>query len=145
MKGKMPILGDGNNYRSMAYTENIVQGMVLAATKNIASGKTYWIADSEPYSMNKIIETIEILLENKFGKECDYGRIKLPFITGTISEIVDLCLQKIGIYHQKIHVLSEMNKNISCSVELAKQELGYDPEYSIRNGMLRSLEEIYSE
>jgi len=144
MEGKVPILGDGNNHRSMAYTENIVQGMVLAAINSIASGKIYWIADSEPYSMNNIIETIESLLENKFGMECDHGRMRLPSIIGTISEKIDLYLQKIGIYNQKIHVLSEMNKNISCSVELAKQELGYNPEFSIQNGMLKSLEEIYS-
>ena len=39
--GKAPIVGGGENSRSMAFTENIVQGLILAATKDIASGKTY--------------------------------------------------------------------------------------------------------
>ena len=30
-----------------------------------------------------------------------------------------------GLYHQKIHVLSEMNQSIACSVAKARRELGY--------------------
>ena len=142
-KGRVPIVGDGKNHRSMAYTENIVQGMVLASLKNIASGKTYWIADENSYSMNQIINTIEQLLEKNLGKRCNNGRIKLPNFIGQAAEFFDFYLQKLGFYHQKIHVLSEMNKNISCSINLAKKELGYHPEYSLENGMLKSLEEIY--
>jgi len=36
-------------------------------------------------------------------------------------------IQKFGLYQQKVHVLSEMNKNIACSVEKAQRELGYAP------------------
>jgi len=142
--GKGPIVGDGENRRSMAYTENLVQGMVLAATKEIASGRTYWIADEKPYTMNEIVETIESLLANKFGQECNYGRLKLPNFVSTIAENTDAILQWCGYYHQKIHVLSEMNKHIACTIDLAKKELGYLPEYSLKNGMVESLKELYS-
>jgi nucleoside-diphosphate-sugar epimerase len=40
---------------------------------------------------------------------------------------------------QKIHVLSEMNKTIACSVAKAERELGYDPKVSLREGMKRSI------
>ena len=83
--GKAPIVGGGENRRSMAYTENIVQGMVLAATKEIASGKTYWIADEEPYTMNEIVDTIESLLADEFDQECNYGRVNLPGFVSTIA------------------------------------------------------------
>lgn len=142
--GKAPIVGDGENRRSMAYTENIVQGMVLAATKEIASGKTYWIADERPYTMNEIVKTIESLLEDKFGQECTYGRMRLPGFVSTIAEKTDAVLQWFGLYHQKIHVLSEMNKHIACTVDGAKKELGYFPEYSIKQGMYISLSEVYN-
>jgi len=36
-------------------------------------------------------------------------------------------------------VLSEMNKNIACSVEKAEQELGYAPAIELEEGMRRSL------
>ena len=48
-----------------------------------------------------------------------------------------------GLYHQKIHVLSEMNKTIACDVSQAQNVLGYDPQISLEEGMRRSLAEIY--
>ena len=141
--GKVPIVGGGKNRRSMAYIENIVQGMVQAATKEIASGKTYWIADEKPYTMSEIVDTIENLLANKYGRECNYGRVKLPGVVSTLAEKTDAMLQWFGFYHQKIHVLSEMNKHIACSISRAKDELGYNPEYSLTEGMKKSLKELY--
>ena len=73
-KGKGPIIGDGNNKRSMVYTENLVQGMILCSNKEVASGNTYWISDEKPYSMNKIISTIEELLMTEFNQNCNLGR-----------------------------------------------------------------------
>ena len=141
--GKVPIIGDGENRRSMAYTENLVKGMVLAATKEIASGKTYWIADEKPYTMNEIVDTIESLLADEFGQECTYGRMKLPNFVSTIAEKTDSVLQWLGVYNQKIHVLSELNKNIACEIHLAQKELGYNPEISLKEGMKSSLIELF--
>ena len=142
--GKGPIVGDGNNVRSMAYVKNLVQGMVLSATKEISNKKTYWIADENPYTMNHIINTIEELLVNDFDQKCKMKRLKLPFLVGQIAEIIDFSLQFLGIYHQKFHVLSEMNKNIACTIDLAKNELGYKPEFDLKKGMKISLKELYN-
>ena len=141
--GNGPILGDGNNLRSMAYVSNLAQGIILSLSKKVASGKTYWIADENPYTMNEIINTIESILLNHFKQECDLGRLRLPNLVSNIAETIDYYLQKLGIYHQKIHVLSEMNKHIVCDISLAKNELGYKPEYSLKKGMYNSIKELY--
>ena len=141
--GKVPIVGNGENRRSMVYIENLVYGMILSATKEVASGKTYWIADQRPYNMNEIVDTIELLLEDEFGQECTYGRIRLPNIVSTIAEKTDGALQSLGFYNQKIHVLSEMNKHIACEINLAKEDLGYDPKISLKDGMRISIAEMY--
>jgi len=142
--GKVPIVGGGENIRSMGYTENLVQGMVLAAVNGISSGKTYWVADESPYTMNDIIDTIESLLENEFKLDCSHGRIKLPGFISFLAEKTDSMLQLFGLYNQKIHVLSEMNKHIACTISLAKDELGYSPEFELKDGMLNSLKELYN-
>jgi nucleoside-diphosphate-sugar epimerase len=67
----------------------------------------------------------------------------LPGFMSDIAQLVDWGLQTAGIYQQKIHVLSEMNKNIACSVEKAKKELGYDPRISLEEGMRRSLRWVW--
>jgi nucleoside-diphosphate-sugar epimerase len=53
--------------------------------------------------------------------------------------MADATLQALGLYHQKIHVLSEMNKTIACSVARAEAELGYKPAVALEEGMRRSL------
>jgi len=137
--GKAPIVGGGENLRSMAYVLNICQGAILAAMHENANGETYWIADERPYTMNEIINTVEKLLEEEFGQECAHKRLKLPGFVSDAAFLMDTVLQGMGLYHQKIHVLSEMNKTIVCSIKKANKELGYNPTVSLEEGMLRSL------
>jgi nucleoside-diphosphate-sugar epimerase len=137
--GKAPIVGSGNNLRSMAYVDNLCQGLILAAIRERAAGHVYWIADRRPYSMNEIMDTIERLLEKEFGHTCKHKRMKLPGFASEVAWLADKTLQALGIYHQKIHVLSEMNKTIACSVARAEKELGYKPTVALEEGMRRSL------
>ena len=137
--GKGPIVGSGNNLRSMAYVDNLCQGLILAAIRECAAGQVYWIADKRPYSMNEIMDTIERLLEKEFGYTCKHKRMKLPGFASEVAWLADKTLQALGIYHQKIHVLSEMNKTIACSVARAEKELGYQPTVALEEGMRRSL------
>ena len=137
--GKGPIVGSGNNLRSMAYVDNLCQGLILAAIRECAVGQVYWIADKRPYSMNEIMDTIERLLEKEFGHTCKHKRMKLPGFASEVAWLADKTLQALGIYHQKIHVLSEMNKTIACSVTRAEKELGYKPTVALEEGMRRSL------
>lgn len=141
--GKGPIVGDGQNLRSMAFCENLAQGLILAAITPEANGRVYWIADERPYSMHEIMDTVERLLETEFGQKCRHQRMKLPGFASEVAWLCDKVLQGLGLYHQKIHVLSEMNKTIACSVERAKRELGYLPMVALEEGMRRSLRDIY--
>jgi nucleoside-diphosphate-sugar epimerase len=137
--GKAPIVGSGENLRSMSYVDNLCCGLILAAMSRQASGQVYWIADERPYSMNEIVDTIERLLEREFNHRCLHKRLRLPGLASQVAYGVDLLLQSFGLYHQKIHVLSEMNKTIACSIAKAKRELGYHPVIDLEEGMRRSL------
>jgi len=141
--GKGPLVGGGGNRRSMAYVDNLCQGLILAAAVEAANGRTYWIADARPYTMAEIINTVERLLDTEFGQKCVHKRMQLPGLASEVAWIVDKTLQGLGLYHQKIHVLSEMNKTIACSVEKAKAELGYRPVVALEEGMRRSLKWVW--
>lgn len=143
--GRMPLVGDGSNRRSMAYTDNIVQGLLLCERTPAAAGRTYWIADRSAYSMNEIVETVGDVLEQDFGMTVKRGQIRLPGILSEVALLADRLIQGAGLYQQKIHVLSEMNKNIACSIERAQRELGYDPKVELREGMRRSVQALLRE
>jgi nucleoside-diphosphate-sugar epimerase len=137
--GKAPVVGGGENRRSMGYIDNVAQGLIRAAQVERANGQTYWIADDRPYSMNEIIDTIERLLEKEFGQACSHKRLRLPGLVSDMAGAMDASIQALGFYNQKIHVLSEMNQTIACSVQKAKDELGYRPAIALEEGMRRSI------
>ncbi len=137
--GKAPLVGSGDNRRSMAYVDNICQGLHLCERVEQAKGQTYWIADRRPYSMNEILDTIERVIERDFKIPVAHKRMRLPGFASSIAWGVDGVLQSLGLYHQKIHVLSEMNKTIACRIDKAERELGYDPKIELEEGMRRSI------
>jgi nucleoside-diphosphate-sugar epimerase len=138
--GKVPIVGDGNNLRSMSYVDNICYALILAAHNQNNNGKIYWIADEKPYSMNQIVDTIATLLDSEFNFDVNFRKIYLPNFMSTLAYGFDWSLQFFGMYNQKIHVLSEMNKTIACTIDKAKIELGYRPKVDLKKGMYRSIE-----
>lgn len=141
--GHVPIVGDGENRRSMAYVDDICQALLLAEQRENAGGKAYWIADRRPYTMNEVVSTIETVLERDFSVRCARKRLRLPDVVGGVASAADAFIQSLGFYHQKMHVLGEMNKTIACSVTKAEQELGYRPSVDLEEGMRRSIQWVY--
>lgn len=138
-EGKAPIVGGGESKRSMSYVDNVSQALMLAGKNENAAGQLYWITDEKPYTMNEIVGTVERLLETEFHISTAHKRLRLPSFASEIALGADAVLQGAGIYHQKIHVLSEMNKTIAASSEKARRELGYTPVISLEEGMRRSI------
>jgi len=137
--GRVPLVGDGTNARSMAYVDNLAQGLVLAGTHAAARNGTFWIADRRPYTMNDIISTIADVMEQDFNIPVKRRVIRVPAFTSDVAQLADGALQALGMYNQKIHVLSEMSRTIACSVARAERELGYAPAIELREGMRRSI------
>ncbi len=137
--GKFPVLGDGTQKRSMAYVDNICQGLLLAAASARANGEIYWIADERPYTINEVVATVTEVLES-FGFTCKRTQMRLPAAVGEAARLVDAGLQRVGLYQQKIHVLGEMHQSIACSIAKARAELGYAPSFALRDGMTASVE-----
>jgi nucleoside-diphosphate-sugar epimerase len=138
-RGRVPIVGDGTNVRSVAYVDNICHGLLQVEAVAAAAGQTYWIADRVPQTMNAIVETIERVLVDDFQIPVARKRVRLPNVVSEAAWLCDRALQSMGLYQQEIHVLSEMNKTIACSTAKAEREVGYAPEVELREGWRRSI------
>jgi nucleoside-diphosphate-sugar epimerase len=143
-KGSFPLVGDGRNRRSMAYVDNLCQGLLLCERREHARGQAFWVADERPYSMNEILETVENVMERDFGIPVTRKRLRLPSFASDVARLADRLLQAVGLYEQRIHVLSEMNLTIACSIDKARQQLGYRPVVGLEEGMRRSLAWVLS-
>jgi nucleoside-diphosphate-sugar epimerase len=59
------------------------------------------------------------------------------------ARLADRALQAAGVYVQEVHVLSEMNLTIACSIDKARRELGFEPAVALQEGMRRSLRWVF--
>src|SRR5262245_61264140 len=137
--GRFPIVGDGHNRRSMGYVDSLAYGILLPANTSQAAGKIYWLADDRPNPMKEIVDTVRDVLRDDFGMSVKPKTAQLPGIISDVARLGDWMFQKAGLYNQEIHVLSEMNLTIACSIERAQRELGYQPLVNLREGMRRSV------
>jgi nucleoside-diphosphate-sugar epimerase len=137
--GRFPIVGGGYNRRSMAYVDSLAYGILLAAHAPHAAGRIYWLADDRPYPMKEIVDTVRDVLRDDFGIKVMPTTLHVPGIVSDVARFGDRIFQSVGLYNQELHVLSEMNLTIACSIERAKRELGYKPLTDLREGMRRSV------
>lgn len=137
--GKFPLMGKGENRRSLGYVDSLAFGILLAAAADIAVGRIYWLADARPYPMHEIIDTVRAVLRDDYGMAVKPDTVHVPSLIADVARVVDGSLQAVGLYNQQFHVLSEMNVTIACSIDRARAELGYRPLTDLREGMRRSI------
>lgn len=137
-RGRFPLIGDGTNRRSMVFTGNLVHGLLRAEVASAAPGRSYWIADAEPYAMADVLATVRRAFADE-GLPVSGGQPRLPRAAGVFAERVDRILQATGRYVQAVHVLGELKDTIACDISRAREELGYDPPTQLREGMRESI------
>ena len=138
-RGKFPQFGAGMQRRSMVYVDNLVQGVVRAELTPGVSGRGFWIADAQPYTVVEIIKTVGRALRDE-GYDVKSGAMKLPVIAGRVAERADRLIQKTGRYQQQLHVMGEMAHTIACDIADSRTVLGYDPRIALYEGMRRSIQ-----
>lgn len=136
--GRFPVVGDGEQRRSMVYIENLVDGVLAAELTPAARGHGYWVADAAAYTVNEIVATVGRALRDE-GFDVKDPATRLPSIAGRLAEAGDRLLQRFGRYQQQLHVLGEMNHTIACDISATTNELGYRPRVGLYEGMRASI------
>ena len=138
-RGRFPLIGDGSQRRSMAYTDNVVQGLLRAEVADKAPGNAYWVADARPYELREILVTVRRALDAEGLPTSGPESLRLPRLAAQVAEKADVLLQKRGRYVQPLHVLGELNHTIACDISRARDELGYEPTVALEQGMRNSI------
>lgn len=137
-RGMFPIPGPGTNRRSLAYTGNLVHGLLCAEAADGAAGSAYWVADPEPYELRDVIQGVRDALAAE-GLPVSQRQPHLPAVVGNAAAAFDRVLQDRGVYVQALHVLGEIKDTIACDISKARADLGYEPETGLVDGMRASV------
>lgn len=135
--GRFPLIGDGENRRSMVDVDRLASAAWQALRADTVGVSPYWVADGQPYTMNEILAAVREAARLE-GLPVTEGAVRLPAIAGRIAYRADAMLQRFGRYQQEIHVAGELDKTIACRVDGAVRDLGFVPAVDLVEGMRRS-------
>jgi nucleoside-diphosphate-sugar epimerase len=136
-KRKIYIVGKGDNPRSLCFIGNLVDGLMLLASKPDTNGKTYILSDNSPYTFDEIITTISIVIEQAIKV------VHLPNILGNISwQIYNLMGKLFNLYFIELYVIKTMQLHWGCDITKAKKEIGYNPSVTLEMGIKSTMDWI---
>jgi nucleoside-diphosphate-sugar epimerase len=134
-KGKIYIMGNGDNLRSFCFIDNFVGGLILLADKPEVVGKTYILSDNVPYTYNKVIETASKAIQKEIRV------IRLPSFLGGISwKIFRLVDTVFNLSFVELYAIAKMQFHEGYNIAKAKNEIGYNPSIPLETGIRRTVD-----
>ena len=129
-KGVFPYWGKCSY--SLIYVEDLVRGLILAAERNEAAGKTYFLADSRIYSNDDIWQALSAAVGRK-AVRLRLPRSVLPVLAAVIQKF-----QKKGIINAD--KMQEIRfPHWTCDPEKAGKELGFFTEMTLGEGFSKTI------
>lgn len=135
-KGIAPIVGDGNHPKlSIVYVMDVIQGILKAAEQTEPGVHTYFISGEKITNWNQIRDIVTTVLDKKNIPI----HIKPEWVK-KIAGIVENTASFFGTYPVvNRDKANEMVLEWTCSFQKAAQELQYKPEFSLEEGISRTL------
>ncbi len=134
--GIAPIVGDGYHPElSIVYVKDVIQGILKAGEQTETGVHTYFISGDEIANWNRIRD----IVTNVLGRKNIAVKIR-PGWVKKIAGAVETTASFFGTYPViNREKANEMILEWTCSHEKAKNELHYRPEYSLEEGISRTL------
>jgi nucleoside-diphosphate-sugar epimerase len=131
-----PIIGDGEHPKiSMVYVGDVVNGILKAAEQKTPGVHTYFITGPEVYTWNQIRETTTTVM-GKLAAPIYVNPKLVKSIAGTVEKAASF----FGIYPVlNKEKAKELILEWTCSSEKAQQDISYTPQYSLEEGISRTI------
>ena len=132
--GKFRMIGNGHVLYHLTYVEDLVKGIILAGEIPGASGKIYTLGGNEYVELHELVKIIASIL----GKPVPTRHVPLWPVKVAAFFCEKIC-RPLGIeppiYPRRLDFFS---KDRAFDISKAQQELGYQPEISLREGLTRT-------
>lgn len=131
-----PIIGNGQYPKvSMVYVKDVIQGILNAVRYERKGVNTYFISGAKVNTWNEIRGTTSAVL----GKKMIPVYIK-PALVKKIATLIEKSASAFGVYPViNREKANEMILEWTCTIDKAREELNYEPEYSLEEGIARTI------
>lgn len=137
-RGIAPLIGSDRKLVSLVHVDDLVSGFILAGTKEAGVGQTYFISSEELYDWRQVGNVTARILGRK--------RPLYLSIPHPVVHAVAALSGSLGRFRKTPPILDrEKGRDITqpfwiCSVEKARNELGYRQQTSIEEGVRQTVE-----
>lgn len=140
--GKLPIFGKGKNKVDLTYVDNVADAHILAADSPKAAGQVYFIGQGEPVGVWDFLEE----LFRRVGVPPIEKRVPYPlgYVVISFLEVIHKAVTGEEPILNRL-IVSELAKSHYFDISKARNELGYEPKISMKEGMDRYVEYLLSE
>ena len=133
-RGRFPMLGSGRVLYHLTYIEDLAEGFRLCGETPGAAGRTYLLAGPEYTTLAELIA----LMAEELG--ASPPRIHWPvwpvWLAGACCELVCVPLRiEPPLYRRRVEFYT---KSRAFDTTRAREELGYDPQVGVREGIRRT-------
>jgi len=129
-EGRFPMIGRGDNLHHLIYIDDLIEGFLLAATREPAVGQTFVMAGERPTSTRDMVA----IVSRELGKSPP--RIRIPMTpVMLVARLMHAVFRPLGI-QPPLHP-RRMNfylKSFSFSTEKAREALGFFPRIDFETG-----------
>lgn len=130
-KKRFLMLGNGEIFYHFTYIDDLIDGIILCGTKDVAIGQTYILLGRRYFTLNQVVAMIARELDVKLPS------FRLPlwpfYLAGALCEIA---CKPIGveppIYRRRVDFFK---KSRAFDISKARAELGYDPKIDLPDGI----------
>ncbi len=135
-KGRFVIVGDGEVLFHPAYIDDVVRGFLLCLNNEKAMGEAFIIGGEGYLTLNELCKLI--------ADQLNVAPPKLKVPLAPVLALATICEQicaPFGIappLHRRR--VSFFQNNRAFSIEKAKQVLGYEPQYSLKEGIQKTIQ-----
>jgi nucleoside-diphosphate-sugar epimerase len=136
-KGRMAMVGSGENHLPLIYVDDVAQGILLASEAGHAEGRSYLLVNDEPVTQRDFLAAIAAELEVAVPTR------RIPYeptvMLGAVSENLGRLArrrQPPPLMRYGIRLLGGENRFI---ISRARQELGFGPLVDLADGVRRSV------
>jgi nucleoside-diphosphate-sugar epimerase len=130
-KGRFVFVGDGRTLRHCLYIDDLLDGLELCATKDVAVGGTYILADAAPVTLEALIGEIARIVGVSPPRR--HVPAWLMAATGRLAELAFRPLGKEPPLSSR--TLRFFTGNTAFDVSRARAELGFSARYDVPSGL----------
>lgn len=136
-QGLMTLVGFNHKELSIIYVKDLVQGIYLAATKEISKGETYFISSKEFYNWPQIGEVIK----KAMGRGAINLRLPhfLVYTVATFAQFFSKFSSKPATFNLE-KARDFVQEAWTCDTTKAQKDLGFVEKYSLEEGMKKTID-----